>query len=513
MAARILWVDDEIELLKAHQIFLTAKGYDLRTESNSSDAIEMLHAEKFDIIFLDENMPGRSGLDILPEIKELCPDTPIVMITKSEEENIMEQAIGSRIADYLIKPVNPSQLLLCVKKHLEGRRLISETTQSLYQSQFQAITMQTMECQTFDDWANLYQKLVRWEIDLQNVKTLDDVQLMQKAEANNGFTRFVKKNYLSWIADQDHAPLMSNRIMSRRILPLLEKGEKVVLIVIDNCRLDQWELFRGMLSQDYDIETELYCAILPTTTQFARNAIFSGLMPSQIRELYPEYWVESDDEESQNAHEKELLQTFFDRYRKKNFSSAYYKVNNAESGEKMLRTYPHIKKNDLVALVFNFVDMLSHARTEVKMVHELASDMAAFRSITRSWFEHSALYELLLRLRDKDVKIVITTDHGSVHVSRAVKILGDRQVNSNLRYKMGKQLQYENKNLFCISNPVAAMLPKGNLTSTYVFAEGADYFCYPNNYNKFVDLYNDTFQHGGISMEEMIVPLATLTAK
>ncbi len=510
---RILWVDDEIDLLKAHCLFLQSRGYEVATETNANDALQTLRSEHFDIIFLDENMPGMSGLDALHHIKELAPDTPVVMVTKSEEENIMEEAIGQKIADYIIKPVNPSQLLLCVKKNTERQRLINETMQAKYRGSFQEIAMQTMECRTFDDWAALYQRLVFWELELHKVKTLDDVQMMQKLEADKGFARFISKNYQDWIANPDSAPLMSHRLMSKRILPLIDAGEKVALIVIDNCRLDQWELFREILAPDFNITTELYCSILPTTTQYARNAIFSGLMPLQIMQMYPDFWVETDDESSQNKYERELLGTFFERYRRKNVTHAYYKVNDAESGKRFLSIFNRYKQNDLNAVVFNFVDMLSHARTDIKMVKELASDMAAYRSITRSWFEHSPLLDLLHHLRDLGIKIVITTDHGSIRVSHPVKIIGDREVNTNLRFKTGKQLSFSDKNIFEVRTPDVFQLPKSKLTSTYAFATGDDYFVYPNNYSQYADLYNDTFQHGGISMEEMIVPLATLVGK
>ncbi len=510
---KILWVDDEIDLLKAHCIYLQSHGYEVSTETNANDALDTLRANSFDIVFLDENMPGMSGLDALHSIKEVAPDTPVVMVTKSEEESIMEQAIGQKIADYIIKPVNPSQLLLCVKKNTERQRLIAETMQAKYRDQFQQIAMQTMECRTFDDWAALYQKLVFWELELSKVKTLYDVQLMQKAEANKGFARFVKNNYEDWISNPDSAPLMSHKVMSKRILPMLDAGEKVALIVIDNCRLDQWELFREILAPDFNISTELYCSILPTSTQYARNAIFSGLMPLQITQLYSDLWVESDDESSQNKYEKELLGTFFERFRRKNVQHAYYKVNDTESANRFLSIFNRYKQNDLNALVFNFVDMLSHARTDVKMVKELSTDMAAFRSITRSWFEHSPLVELLHRMRDLGIKIVITTDHGSIRVSHPVKIIGDREVNTNLRFKTGKQLSCNDKNIFEVRKPEDIMLPKSKLTSSYVFATGEDFFVYPNNFNQYAEMYNDTFQHGGISMEEMIVPLATLVGK
>lgn len=509
----ILWIDDEIEMFGGHQMFLKGKGYTLETATNGYDALNLLEHTNYDIIFLDENMPGISGLDTLLEIKKFKPDIPVVMVTKNEEEHIMEQAIGSKIADYIIKPVNPSQLLLCIKKHTQSTRLIQETTQSQFLSQFQNITMETMDCKTFDDWANLYQKLVYWELELQNLKTLDDIQLMQKQEANSGFAKFIKKNYKDWIANPDNAPLLSNKVMSRRILPLLDNGEKVVLIVIDNCRLDQWETIRSLLAPDFNITTELYCSILPTATQYARNAIFSGLMPEQLKQLYPNYWTDSDDESGQNQYENQLLGTFFERYRRHNISYGYYKVNDNEAGNRLINIFPRYKQNNLNAFVYNFVDMLSHARTDTKLIKELSMDEAAYRSITKSWFEHSPLLDLIMTLKEEKVKIVITTDHGAIRVNNPQKIIGDREINTNLRFKTAKNITYNAKEVFEVKKPEELMLPKNSLTSSYIFATNNDFFVYPNNFAQYATLYNDTFQHGGISMEEMIIPLAVLESK
>jgi CheY-like chemotaxis protein len=509
----ILWVDDEIDMLGPHQTFLKNKGYDIVTATNGYDAIDMLQEQNFDIIFLDENMPGISGLDTLLKIKEISPITPVVMVTKSEEEHIMEQAIGSKIADYLIKPVNPNQLLLCIKKHIESNRLIQKTTQHVFQSQFQQIIMQTMECSTFDDWCQLYQKLVYWELDLQNVNTMDDIHMTLKQEANSAFAKFIKKNYCNWITDPDNAPLMSNKIMSKRILPMLENGENVVLIVIDNCRLDQWETMQTLLSQDFKINTELYCSILPTATLYARNAIFSGLMPLLIKQLYPDYWVESEDESSQNKYENQLLGTFFERYRKRNISYGYYKVNDNDAGVRLLNIFHRYKQNNLNAFVYNFVDMLSHARTETKMIKELSMDEAAYRSLTESWFKHSPLYKLIMILKQQNVKIAITTDHGAIRVSNPLEIAGDKDINTNLRFKTAKNITYNPKQVFEIKNPEEILLPKSNLSSSYIFATNNDFFIYRNNHSYYSNMFKDTFQHGGISMEEMIVPLAILEAK
>lgn len=509
----ILWIDDEIETLFPHVKYLKDKDYNVETATNGYDALDIIKESSFDLIFLDENMPGLSGLDTLLKIKEFSPSTPVVMVTKNEEEHIMEQAIGAKIADYLIKPVKPSQIVLCIKKQTESNRLIQEASQHSFQSQFQQLIMQIMECRTFDDWAQLYQKLVYWELNLQNLKTLDDIHMTLKQEANSAFAKFIKKNYHDWITNAETAPLMSNKVMSRRILPMLENEGKIILIVIDNCRLDQWQTIETILSQDFKINTELYCSILPTATQYARNAIFSGLMPLQIKQLYPDYWTDSDEESSQNQFENQLLGTFFERYRKRNISYGYYKVNDNEAGLRLLKIFPRYKQNNLNAFVYNFVDMLSHARTDTKMIKELSQDEAAYRSITKAWFEHSPLYDLLMTLKHENVKIVITTDHGAIRVNNPTKIVGDREINTNLRFKTAKNLTYNPKDVFEIRKPEEIMLPQNNLSSSYIFATNNDFFVYTNNYSHYVNLYNDTFQHGGISMEEMIIPLAILEAK
>ncbi len=511
---KILWVDDEIEMLKAHLIYLREKGFEVETATNGHDALELIESSFYDLVFLDENMPGLSGLQTLTRIKEIRPEWPVVMITKSEEENIMEEAIGRKIADYLIKPVNPTQILLSIKKNIDKRRLVTETTTSTYQSEFGRISLKINDSFSFEDWVDVYKKLSYWELELEEGEgTMDEVLLMQKTEANHAFTKFIKKNYLGWIEDEDSAPLMSHMMMKNKILPLLDKGEKVVFIVIDNFRYDQWEVLKRDMAEDYIAEDEtIYSSILPTATQYARNALFSGLMPAQIKKMFPEYWLDEDEEGSKNQYENELLGTFLQRYRKP-YSHVYRKIVDNDSGKKMLEQLPELLKNDLIAVVFNFVDMLSHARTEVKMIKELASNEAAYRSLAQSWYNHSALKELLLKLKNEDVKVVITTDHGTIRVQNPIKVIGDKNISLNLRYKQGKNLNYNPKEVFVIKDPDKAMLPKPNLSTTYIFATYNDFFAYPNNYNYYVSYYKDTFQHGGISLEEMLIPFIVLNAR
>ena len=510
----LLWVDDEIELLKAHIIFLEKKGYEVVTASNGTDAIDKCRQQTFDLILLDEMMPGLTGLETLQQIKEISPATPIVMVTKSEEENIMDQAIGSKIADYLIKPVNPHQILLALKKNIHQKQIVTEVAQSSYQQNFQAIAMQIMDCDTLEGWMEVYKKLVHWELELSSAdSSMTEMLQMQKEEANIGFGKYIRKHYMDWVAPgQTQRPVMSPDIFKNTVFPLLDKGEKVFLIVIDNFRYDQWRMLAAEIGDMFDIDEEMYTTILPTATQYARNAIFSGLMPLQIANMFPDLWVDEDEEEGKNLNEEPLVKTQIERFRRHDTFS-YHKVNDSQAADRLLERLNSLKKNDLNVVVVNFIDMLSHARTESKMVRELANNESAYRSITLSWLRHSVMADLLKALSQTDCKVVLTTDHGSIRVSKPVKIIGDRNTNTNLRYKLGKNLNYNAKDVFTIKEPKKAQLPSPNISTSYVFATGNSFFAYPNNYNYYVSYYKDTFQHGGISMEEMLVPLVTLSPR
>ncbi|MBM6992942.1 MAG: PglZ domain-containing protein [Prevotella sp.] len=517
----ILWVDDEIELLKAHILFLQKKGYDVTTVSNGADAIEECHQQTFDLIMLDEMMPGLTGLETLQRIKDIQPQTPVVMVTKSEEENIMDQAIGSKIADYLIKPVNPSQILLTLKKNIHRKEIVTEVTQSGYQQEYQQLAMQIGDCRNYKDWMEVYKRLVHWEVELSSTESqMTEMLQMQKEEADLGFAKYIKKNYLDWMErynlssqrQSDAPPLMSTDIFKEKIFPAINSGKKVFLVVIDNFRWDQWKMLAQEIGDQFDIDEDMYMSILPTATQYARNAIFSGLMPNKIAEMFPELWVDEDEEEGKNLNEAPLIQTQIERYRRHDKFS-YHKINDSAGAERLLQQYNDLKKNDLNVVVINFIDMLSHARTESKMVRELANNESAYRSITLSWFRHSVLSDLFRRLAQSDYHVIVTTDHGSVRASTPVKIIGDRNTNTNLRYKLGKNLSYNAKEVFVIKEPHKAQLPSPNVSTSYVFATGDSFFAYPNNYNYYVSYYKDTFQHGGISMEEMLIPLVTLSPR
>ena len=474
---KILWVDDEIDLLKPYTLYLKNKGYEVDTATNGQDAIELCEKEIYDIVFLDENMPGLSGLETLSKIKEIRPNIPIVMITKSEEENIMDMAIGNKIADYLIKPVNPSQILMSLKKHIHKRDIINTQTTTSYRQEFMQIGSQLNNTVTYEDWYDLYKKLVYWDFKLTETDNeLRDLLQSQKSEANAFFAKYIKNNYLNWINNPDERPLLSTDIFKKRIFPLLDKKEKIFFIVIDNFRYDQSKLLIELLSELYSVEKEeLYFSILPTATQYARNAIFSGLMPLQIKNMFPEFWVDEEDEEGKNNNEEELIKTLFNRYRRNNTFS-YNKIFNSVGCEKVIDQLNNLSGNDINICVINFIDMLSHARTDSKIVQELANTEAAYRSVTKSWLKYSSTFGLFKELARRGYKVVITTDHGTVFVDRPIKVVGDKNTNVNLRYKVGKALAYNKKEVFEINNPQKAMLPSPNISSTYIFATENNFF-------------------------------------
>ncbi|MDE7154067.1 MAG: PglZ domain-containing protein [Muribaculaceae bacterium] len=509
----ILWADDEIDLLKPHILFLKQKGYDVVTANNGHDAIEIAGEIHPDLIILDENMPGLTGLETLARIKQILPATPVIMITKSEEENIMDQAVGNKISDYLIKPVNPNQILISIKKHLHSASLVSEKATRDYREEFSRISSSIALCETVDDWMALYRRLVFWELELSATDTnMDEMLEMQKTEADSEFYKFVKRNYEQWVNNPERDFIMSPDIFKKRLFPLLDAGEKIFFILIDNFRLDQWAVIKPLLSELFTVDEELYCSILPTATQYARNAIFSGLMPERIAAMFPDLWVDEDAEEGKNLNESPLISTHFERYRRK-CKFSYNKINDSAAGEKLLREFSNLETNNLNVVVLNFIDMLSHARTESRMIRELAQSNAAYRSITESWFRHSAAYDLFKAIAAKGYRVILTTDHGTIRVTNPIKVVGDKNTNTALRYKVGKSLTYNNRQVYEIKTPMRYGLPSPNVSSTYIFAGNRDFFAYPNNYNYYVQYYTDTFQHGGISMEEMLVPLVTLKAK
>ena len=513
---KILWADDEIDLLKPHIIFLEQKGYDVVTANNGNDAIDIIKEDIFDIVFLDENMPGMSGIETLEEIKKMQPSLPVVMITKSEEESIMEDAIGSNIADYLIKPVKPNQILLSLKKNLENKKIVSEKQTFAYQQEFRSIGMEISNNLNHSEWVDVYKKLVRWELELGRSadEGILDVFRMQKEEANLVFSKFIGRRYVDWLnGNDDERPSLSHTVFKDKVMGSVDKDKNTFLLLIDNLRYDQWKSLQPIFEEYFRIESdEIYYSILPTTTQFARNSFFAGMLPSEIEKNYRQYWTNEDEEGSKNQYEKELLQEQLKRHRK-DMKISYNKITNLTAGRKLVDSLPNLMQNDLNVIVYNFVDMLSHARTEMEIIRELADDEPAYRSLTISWFEHSPLMDIIRFIASKGLNLIITTDHGSVRVQNPVKVVGDRNTNTNLRYKTGKSLNYNKKDVFEVRRPGDIFMPRLNLSSSFIFCQKNDFFAYPNNYNYYVNYYKNTFQHGGISMEEMMIPFIKMKAK
>ena len=512
---KILWVDDEIELLKPHIMFLQSKGYELETANNGEDALEIIDNKVFDIVFLDENMPGISGLETLSRIYE-NHNIPVVMITKSEEEYIMEEALGSKISDYLIKPVNPNQILLSLKKNLDTKRLVNEKVTSNYQKEFREISMALMDVRSLNDWVDIYQKLVHWEVELDKIDASGMVEIleMQKNEANSQFFKYVKNNYELWLKEGEEKPILSHTLMKEKVFPHLSNLKPSFFILIDNLRYDQWKILQPIVEEWFKIEEETtFCSILPTATQYSRNSIFSGLTPLDLSKRFPHLWKNDHEEGGKNLHEQEFLEDQMQRLGFAAKKMAYHKVVKQQYGEKLVDQFNNLLQNDLNVLVYNFVDMLSHAKTEMDMIRELAGNDKSYRALTRTWFENSSLLEMLKKIADSGSNLFITTDHGTINVGVPSKVVGDRETSSNLRYKTGKRMQYQSKDVMVVENPEDYFLPAANLTSSFIFARENVYLTYPNNYNHFVKYFRDTYQHGGISLEEMICPIVRLSPK
>ena len=511
----ILWIDDEIELLKPHIIYLEGKGYSITAVNSGNEALEILEVTNFDLVFLDENMPGLSGLETLTLMKRMKPNLSVIMITKSEEESIMEEAIGSKISDYLIKPVNPSQILLSIKKNIDTSRLVEEKTTRDYQMEFRNISMSLSSSLNKHEWRELYKKLTYWELELEKSgdKSVEDILVMQKSEANSQFFKFVKNNYKEWL-NGDNSPLLSHNIVRTKVLPLMQGSKPTYLIVIDNLRFDQWKIIEPTIVKDFEIvKDEMYYSILPTATQYSRNAIFAGLLPSEIQKRFGDKWKNDEDEGGKNMFEEDFFVDQLQRLGKREAKHSYTKITNIDFGRKVVARIPNMKANDINVIVYNFVDMLSHARTDMKVIKELADDDAAYRSLTSSWFDHSPLRDIMKQIANQDANIVITTDHGTINVNKPSKVVGDRGVNANLRYKQGKNLNYKSSDVFEMNRPEEYFLPKQNVSSKYIFAKEDMYFVYQNNYNQFVNMYKNTYQHGGVSLEEMLIPVVTLKTK
>ena len=513
----ILWVDDEIDSLKSQILFLKGKGYNVTPLSNGHDALELLKEKTVDVVLLDESMPGLTGLETLARIKDMQPMLPVVMITKNEAENIMEEALGKQITDYLIKPVNPNQVLLSLKKIMDGKRLVSEATTSAYQQDFRNLFMALSNNPNHEEWKDLYRRLVHWELEMARSDSPEMLEVLynQKSEANTEFAKFISKNYSNWITGKNKdAPLFSHEVIARKVAPHIDPGTPTFLVIIDNLRLDQWKAIQPIISDSFKlVEEDLFYSILPTATQYARNALFAGMLPIDIAKAYPNEWKNDDEEGGKNLFEKDFLAGQLKKLHLDNLKWQYLKITNNDDGKLMEDNIHNYLRNDLTVIVYNFVDMLSHARTEMEVLKELAGDETSYRSLTVSWFEHSPLYRALRKITDKGIQVIITTDHGTVRVKNPSKCVGDRHTTTNLRYKHGRNLQYEERDVLAFRDPKLAGLPTPNVSSTFIFAKQDTFLCYPNNYNHFVNYYRNTFQHGGISLEEMIVPFIRMVSK
>jgi CheY-like chemotaxis protein len=518
MAKKILWVDDEIDLLRAHLRLLEQKGYTVDTATNGEDALEMVKHKGYDLVFLDEMMPGMGGLKTLAQMKDIQPEMPVVMVTKSETETLMEEAIGSKITDYLTKPVNPSQILLACKKILEKKKITGEFISRDYAKEFQNISETLTTDLDENGWIDLYVKLTDWDIEIDNHSELGLRQTLldQKRECNMEFGKFVERNYREWINQQNRKTPLSIDIVERYVLPELGERNSVFFFVIDCLRLDQWLVMERLLSEYFTIEKDYYFSILPTATPYSRNGIFSGLFPSELEARFPEIWqAGEDDESSRNRNEHMLLDKLLERKRiQLKPESKYVKILDVDFGRQFENNLLSYAQNRLTAIVVNFIDMLAHGRSDSPLLKEIAPDESAYRSLTRSWFQHSSLFSMLITLsRQKNVKIVLTTDHGSVRCLRGSKIIGDREASTNLRYKFGRNLKVDEKQAIFVKNPADYKLPRNSVTTNYVMAKEDFYFVYPTDYHKYLNQYRDSFQHGGVSMEEIILPIVKLKAK
>jgi CheY-like chemotaxis protein len=513
----LVWIDDEMESLQSLTLFLTNKGYTVTTFSNGLDALEHIEKEQVDLVLLDESMPGLSGLQTLSRIKQIKPRLPVVLVTKNETENLMDEAIGSQIADYLIKPVHPNQVLLSIKKLLDNRRLVAEKTTQAYHQEFRKMMMQLEDGPDHAGWMDVYRQLVHWELEMEKSDSpeMEEVLKTQKKEANAAFAKYISKNYLNWIQPTStSAPVMSHQLLPFKVLPHVEPGIPVFFVLIDNLRFDQWKAIEPLVTEYYRVlEEETFYSILPTATQYSRNAIMAGMLPSAIQKQFPQAWKNDDDEGGKNQYEPMFLEALLKRMKKEQLRYSYTKVLSLQEGQQLVQQVHNLMNNDLNVIVYNFVDMLSHARNEMEILKELVSDERSYRSITKSWFEHSPLFQALKKISEKKVRLIIATDHGSIQVGTACKVVGDRQTSTNIRYKHGRNLDFEAKDVVSFKKPTEAGLPEPNINSSYIFAKEDGYLCYPNNYNHFVNYYRNTFQHGGISMEEMIIPVIKLASK
>ncbi len=512
-----MWVDDEMDSLKSQTIFLESKGYEVQSFSNGYDAIEYFKQNEVDIVLLDESMPGLTGLETLQQIKLINNNVPVVLVTKNETEGLMEEAIGSQISDYLIKPVNPNQVLLSLKKFIDNKRLVAEKTTTAYQQEFRHLFMALNSNPNAQEWIDIYKKLVYWELEMVKSDSPEMMEVLanQKNEANTEFYKFIQKNYTNWMGkNPTDAPTLSHTLMEERILPLVNNDRPTIFLLLDNLRFDHWRVLQPIFAESFKIiEEDAFYSILPTATQYCRNAIFAGMKPIDIEKRFPNDWKNDDQDGGKNLNEEKFLKSLLQTLNMPNVKMSYTKVVNSNDGVNLVNNIHNLLQFDLSVIVYNFIDMLSHARTEMDMLKELAGDEASYRGITRSWFEHSTLHHALKKIAEKKVNLVVATDHGSIRVNTPAKVIGDKQTTANIRYKHGRNLNYDSKDVLAFKDPKDAGLPTPNVNSSFIFAKEDRYLCYPNNYNHYVSYFKNTFQHGGVSLEEMIVPFVIMQSK
>jgi len=510
---KILWADDEIDLLKPHIIFLEQKGYAVVSVSNGHDAVEQVRSSDFDLVLLDEMMPGKDGLTTLSEIREFNPSVPVIMVTKNEEEQLMEEAIGKKITDYLTKPVNPSQILLACKKIFDAKNITREKLSRDYTKEFLDLSQTITGDISYTEWIDIFTRLIDWELEIEQHRELglqSTVKDLHK-DANNNFCRFVEQHYQDWINGEERPPL-SVDVFPRWVFPHVKEGRKVVFILIDCLRTDQWLVIEPLLYDYFKVTRDYYISILPSATPYARNAIFSGLFPRDIETKMPDLWQKAEeDEHSSNRFEHQFLDEMLKRSLVgTEVSTRYVKIldpNEARSTDKNLDSLLRV---DLMSIVVNFVDILGHKRSESDILKEIAPDEAAYRSLIKSWFEHSDIFSILRRLSERNVTVIITTDHGSIRAKRPTKVVGDRETSTSLRYKYGRNLQCNQKHVMHIRNPVDYRLPLRGINTHYLLAKEDYFLVFPTNFTHYAAMYKDCFHHGGVSLDEMILPVVTL---
>ncbi len=514
MSKRILWVDDEIELLKSHVMFLRDKGYDVQTATNGVDAVNLVKEGRFDVLLLDESMPGRGGLETMVEIKESDPALPIVMITKNEEERLMDNAIGLKIDDYLLKPVSPLQIYSACKRILDAPKIQENRLSPDYIREFNEINSLVQE-DTWDAWLRVHRRMCAWDREFDQFRNtgLEATHDDQRLNAAHHFGLFVEKHYRDWVASGKRPP-MSLDVFPRFIAPHLLKGEKTAFILIDCVRLDQWLAIEDFLSAQFDLQWDFYCSILPTATPYSRNAIFSGMFPDEIARRYPDKWLERINEDSsKNKYESYFLGEQMKKLKLDENKMRYLKIYTAAEAGDARKRVQSMMSSQFVSLVFNFVDILTHGRNQSDILQQLLPNESAFRSLMRSWFSHSALREILSDLARAKFKVVLTTDHGSILGRKAALVYGRRDTSTNLRYKFGDNLKAEERQAIITRKPAEFRLPAESGTKNYVFAKEYFYFVYPTNFREYEKAYEGSFQHGGVSLEEMILPCLTLTPR